>query len=185
MTKVLYFLIIGFIFAGLSAFTALYSRWWGEKGGQMATSILRNLIGIPLAFIGFILAWLEPSPFLFIPNIAIKFIAGFLTILGSIPVIIGHLEIGLPTHMPSVKDKLVRHGLYAYVRHPIYTGMLLVVIGLALLHPTSIFLLACIICFIWFSIQARLEEIDLIQRMPDYREYMKQVPRFIPCIRRR
>lgn len=28
--------------------------------------------------------------------------------------------------------------------------------------------------------QARLEEIDLIQRIPEYREYMRDVPRFIP-----
>jgi len=32
-------------------------------------------------------------------------------------------------------------------------------------------------------IQARLEEVDLVQRLPayrEYREYMEEVPRFIP-----
>ncbi len=82
--------------------------------------------------------------------------------------------------MPSVKDTLVRNGLYAYARHPIYSGGFAILAGLALLRPASAFVTACILCFIWLIIQARLEEIDLKQRMPGYKEYMKQVPRFIP-----
>ena len=86
--------------------------------------------------------------------------------------------------MPSVKDTLVRHGLYAYVRHPIYAGGFGIVAGLALIRPTWAFVLACILGFIWLIVQARLEEIDLLQRMPDYKDYMKQVPRFFPRLRR-
>lgn len=185
MVTALFFLLTGFALCGASAFTAIYSRWWGEKGGQMATIVLRNLTGIPLWFVGAVLAWLAPSPFLFSPDIKVKLFAWFLIIAGSIPFIMGHIEIGMPTHMPSVKDKLVRHGLYAYVRHPIYAGGILIIIGSALLKPTSSFALACVLAFGWLIIQARLEEIDLLQRMPDYREYMGEVPRFIPHFRGR
>lgn len=173
-------LLSGFGFAGASAFTALYSRWWGEKGGQLATIVLRNILGLPLVFIGLVIAWLTPSPFLFKPDKATMLIGWFFIVTGSIPVIVGHLEIGLPTHMPSVRDKLVRHGLYKYVRHPIYTGMMLVFSGLTLLHPTFVFAITYVLAIGCFAIQARLEEIDLKQRMPDYQEYMKQAPRFIP-----
>jgi hypothetical protein len=34
-------------------------------------------------------------------------------------------------------------------------------------------------------IQARLEEVDLLQRLSAYREYMEQVPRFVPYPRSR
>lgn len=180
MGKAIFLIITGFTLVGASAFTALYSRWWGEKGGRWATIILRNLIGIPLWVTGFVLAWLEPSPFLFNPKTTYKLIGAFLIILGSIPFIRGHIELGWRTHMPSVKDTLVRQGLYAYVRHPIYSGGFAIVAGFALIRPTSAFVTACVLCFIWLIIQARLEEIDLKQRMPDYQEYMKQVPRFIP-----
>lgn len=180
MGKTFFVIIIGFAFAGASAFTALYSRWWGEKGGQRATVILRNLLGIPLWVTGFVLAWLNSSPFLFNPNVTSKLMGVFLIILGTIPFIRGHIELGWRTHMPSVKDTLVRQGLYAYVRHPIYTGGFAIVAGFAMIRPTSAFVIACVLCFIWLIIQARLEEIDLKQRMPDYQEYMKQVPRFIP-----
>jgi hypothetical protein len=40
-------LLVGFALAGASAFTAVYSQRWGERGGQLATSILRNFLGIP------------------------------------------------------------------------------------------------------------------------------------------
>lgn len=184
MGKAIAFIISGFVLVGFSAFTSTYSRWWGERGGQWATIILRNLLGIPLWVAGFILAWIEPSPFLFNPNIPLKPLGLFLIILGAIPFIWGHIELGWRTHMPSVKDTLVRHGLYAYVRHPIYTGGLVMVIGVALIKPTWAFATACMLAFVWLIIQARLEEIDLLQRMPDYKDYMKQVPRFLPRIRR-
>lgn len=138
-------ILIGFALVGASAFTAAYSRWWGEKGGQLATVILRNLLGIPLWVAGFVLAWLAPSPFLLNPTITLKLIGVFLIMLGSIPFIRGHIELGWRTHMPSVRDTLVRHGLYAYVRHPIYAGGFAVFAGLALIRPTSAFVLACVL----------------------------------------
>lgn len=84
--------------------------------------------------------------------------------------------------MPSVGDTLVRKGLYSYVRHPIYSGAFLMLAGSALFWPKFTFTVACLSGFIWLLIQARLEEIDLLERMPEYRQYMKDVPRFIPRI---
>ena len=184
MGGALFFIVTGFALVGASAFTAYYSKLWGEKGGQIATIILRNLLGIPSWFTGFVLAWLAPSPFLIDSNITFKLMGVFLIIIGSIPFILGHIELGWRTHMPSVKDTLVRHGLYAYVRHPIYAGGFLIIIGIGLFKPTLVFVIACVLGMIWLDVQARLEEIDLVQRMPDYREYMKQVPRFIPRFER-
>lgn len=184
MGTAIFLMIIGFALVGASAFTSAYSRRWGEKGGQWATIILRNLLGIPLWVAGFVLAWLEPSPLLVNPNMTFKLIGLFLIISGSVPFIRGHIELGWRTHMPSVKDTLVRQGLYAYVRHPIYAGGFAILAGLALIRPTSAFVIACILGFIWLIIQARLEEIDLLQRMPDYKDYMKQAPRFLPRFRR-
>lgn len=51
--------------------------------------------------------------------------------------------------------------------------------------PTSTVVLACALGFAWLIIQARLEEVDLLQRLPAYREYMEQVPRFLPRLRER
>jgi protein-S-isoprenylcysteine O-methyltransferase Ste14 len=184
MWLAIFLIITGFALVGASAFTSAYSGRWGEKGGQWATIILRNLIDIPLWVTGFVLAWHEPSLLLLNSTRTLKLIGLFFIISGSIPFIWGHIELGWRTHMPSVKDTLVRRGLYAYVRHPIYAGGFAILAGLALIRPTFAFVVACVLGFIWLIVQAWLEEIDLLQRMPDYTEYMKQAPRFLPRLRR-
>lgn len=173
-------LLLGFTLVGASAFTASYSHWWGQRGGEWASSILRNFLGIPIWVIAFIVGWRQPAQFLLTPGAATDTLGGLLIIAGSAPFIWGHVILGKPTHMPSVRDKLVRHGLYAHARHPIYSGGMLIALGLGLLKPTSTVLSACTLAIVWLVIQARLEEVDLLQRLPEYRQYMEQVPRFIP-----
>ena len=178
-------LILGFGLAGASAFTAFYSRIWGVKGGQWVTIILRNILGIPLWFLGFILGWREEARWLWTPGIETLAWSWLLMIAGSLPVAWGHLKLGWRTHMPSIQDSLVRDWLYGYVRHPIYAGGFLIFAGLALLKPTYTVVLACGFGIIWLIVQARLEEIDLIQRLPAYSDYMKEVPRFVPRLQKR
>ena len=173
-------LVLGFALGGASAFTAAFSRRWGERRGQMATMILRNALGIPLWIFGYILAWRALAPFLFTPVGALRTLGWLLVAVGAVPVIWGHLRLGLRTHMPSVRYTLVRTGLYARLRHPIYAGGILIFGGLALLRPTAPVLIASALGIGWAVLQARLEELDLVQRLPDYREYMRQVPRFFP-----
>lgn len=173
-------LLLGFASVGASAFTAAFSRWWAERRGELVTSILRNFLGIPLAVVGFILAWLQPAPGLFIAGSVAKSLGWLLVISGSVPFVWGHAVLGSPTGWPSIRDTLLRDGLYAYVRHPIYAGGLLMFVGGGLLKPTITVVAACALGFIWLIVQAKLEEIDLVERVPEYREYKDQVPRFIP-----
>ena len=177
-------LLLGFALVGASAFTAAYSRWWGERGGEVACWILRNLLGIPIWVFGAILAWLQPSPPLFVSGRATFTLAWLIVLAGLVPFIWGHVVLGKPTHMPTMRDVLVRNNLYARVRHPIYSGGMMVCVGLALLKPTSTFVVACAFGVVWLIIQARLEEVDLLQRLAEYRQYMKEVPRFIPRLSR-
>ena len=173
-------LLAGFTLAGASAFTAAFSRWWGERTGKLLTSVLRNLLGIPLYFVGLVLAWRAPLPALFEPGVVTFALAWGLIVAGAIPVIVGHLQLGWRTHLPSVRDDLLTTGLYGRVRHPIYAGGVLVFTGVALLHPTMPFLAACALGTVFLFIQGKLEEIDLLQRLPAYREYAQSVPAYIP-----
>lgn len=177
-------LLVGLVFAGASAFTTAYSRRLGDRGGTIITALLRNVLGIPLWVVGYIWAWLTPSPLLFTPNAFSSTLGWILIAAGSLPVIAGHVYVGMRSHLPSVRDMLVRHGLYAYVRHPIYAGGLIVLPGAVLIQPSLTVLVASAIVYVWLFAQARLEEIDLVQRLPEYRDYMREVPRFIPRLRR-
>lgn len=61
----------------------------------------------------------------------------------------------------------------------------MILIGLTFLNPTLPVALASAIAIVFFIVMARLEEIDLTQRMPEYREYMKEVPRFVPRLEKK
>lgn len=177
-------LLLGFALNSASNFTAFYSRHWGEKRGKMITFFLRNVFGIPLWAVGIILAVWLPSPMLFYSGIE-SVILGWLLVTGGAVLIFAALRIiGKCAAYPSPEDTLIDTDLYAVIRHPIYSGLLLELIGILLLKSSLAALIACSLGVIWILIQARLEEKDLLQRIPAYREYMQRVPRFFPRIKR-
>lgn len=177
-------LLIGYLFVGASSFTAVYCRRFGERRGRIATAVLRNVLGIPLLFVGYIWAWITPSFQPFTPNAFIATLGWVLLLAGVVLMALGHVQIGMRSHLPSMSDTLVHHGLYAHVRHPIYAGLLVMLLGLTLLRPSITVLVATTVTSGCLLLQSRLEEIDLLQRLPQYRDYVSEVPRFVPRLRR-
>jgi len=173
-------LLLGFALNGASAFTAAYSRRWGERAGQWVSLLLRNVVGVPLWVIGLGLAVRTPSPTLLTTTPMTGAWGWLMITAGCLIILLALVSLRAPAFMPSTQDTLVRRGLYAHVRHPIYGGVLLEFTGIAMLIPTQAVMVACTLGIGWVFIQARLEELDLLQRMPTYREYMQHVPRFIP-----
>jgi protein-S-isoprenylcysteine O-methyltransferase Ste14 len=173
-------LLLGFAFNLSSAFTAAYSRRLGERRGRWVTAILRNVLGIPVWAIGFALAVRTPAPELFLPNQQTTFAGWLMIVLGGGIVVVGLFSLRVIAAAPSAHNRLVESGLYAHVRNPIHSGTILEFIGLALLVPTPPMLTACILGLAWVLLQTRFDELDLLQRLPAYRDYMRRVPRFIP-----
>ena len=83
----------------------------------------------------------------------------------------------LPEH------KLIRHGVYKYIRHPGYLGELLLYFSVPLLFHSlyGVFVMVFLIPFILYRI--RVEEKMLIEKFGDeYRDYMRKSKRFIPYV---
>jgi protein-S-isoprenylcysteine O-methyltransferase Ste14 len=177
-------LLIGFTFNSASAFTTYYSRQLGERGGRLVSTILRDVLGIPVWVIGYIMAVRAPSPFIFKPVFFTAVLGWLFFLVGGAIIIIGLGSIRGRAVAPAVQDTLVMQGIYAYVRHPLYSGMILELTGLFLYIPSITVLVGCVLGVLWVMIQARLEEMDLVQRMPAYQEYMQQVPRFVPLLKK-
>ena len=173
-------LLVGFTLNSASAFTTFYSRRLGERRGRLVSAILRDVLGIPVWVIGYIMAVREPSTYLFNPSLFSPVLGWLFILAGAIIISTGFVSIRGRAVAPSVQDSLVRQGIYAYIRHPLYSGMILELSGLFLYIPTLTVSVACVLGVVWVMIQARLEEMDLLERMPAYREYMQQVPRFVP-----
>lgn len=88
------------------------------------------------------------------------------------------------TPLPCPKDnaQLVQSGLYRYVRHPIYFGVLLAALAWLLIFPGTYILLYAIGLFILFDVKARREEVWLVERFPAYQDYQRRVKKLLPGI---
>jgi protein-S-isoprenylcysteine O-methyltransferase Ste14 len=78
-------------------------------------------------------------------------------------------------------EKLSFEGVSGKVRHPIYSGLILLVTGFYFLYPTLSTLIFCLSVCIYLPIGIRLEERKLIKRFgKDYLNYMIETPALIP-----
>lgn len=87
----------------------------------------------------------------------------------------------------SRTEALVLKGPYKYVRHPLYFGVLLLLVGWWLLLNFSFLLVSTALLLLWFNfVVAPLEEKELRAMFgEDYELYANKTPRIFPFIRRR
>ena len=76
---------------------------------------------------------------------------------------------------------LVAHGLYRVVRHPIYTGDLLLLLGLEL-ALNSWAVIGVLAIAVYVRQQAIREERNLLKRIPGYDQYCRHTARFVPFL---
>lgn len=81
---------------------------------------------------------------------------------------------------PTEKAVLLTHGFFRYSRHPIYSGILMVVFGYALYKYSIYKLLIASLLLIWFYLKSTYEEKQLSQKFNLYKEYQDKVGRFFP-----
>jgi len=117
---------------------------------------------------------------------AIRVLGIGIYLLGLIIAIVGRIQLGnnwanLEDYQVLPQQTLVRNGLYKYIRHPIYIGDVLLVLGLEL-ALNSWLALGGIALFIFVYRQAKTEESILIHAFPGYEEYRQQTKMFIPYL---
>jgi protein-S-isoprenylcysteine O-methyltransferase Ste14 len=80
--------------------------------------------------------------------------------------------------------ELIRTGPYRWVRHPIYTGILIGFLGTAIALDQSLGFIALALCFYAFRRKIRLEEEWMMEVFGEsYAGYRADVPALIPFIR--
>ena len=75
----------------------------------------------------------------------------------------------------------VKTGLYRFVRHPIYAGDTLILLGLQLALNSWLVVGVCIVIFFVVKHTAKEEEM-LSRAFPDYEAYRRETKKFIPFI---
>jgi protein-S-isoprenylcysteine O-methyltransferase Ste14 len=93
-------------------------------------------------------------------------------------------SLGRSWGMPMTRHEspeLVTSGPYRFVRHPIYTGILFMLVGTSLLHPVAAVPSAVFIAYFVYS--ARREESDMERQFPNaYPGYRQRSKMLIPFV---
>jgi protein-S-isoprenylcysteine O-methyltransferase Ste14 len=77
---------------------------------------------------------------------------------------------------------LIRSGPYRYVRHPIYSGILLALLGSAIALDRWRALLGFVLIFVALLVKSRHEENRLRQVLPEYGAYASETAALIPFL---
>jgi len=149
------------------------------------------LIGLLTPFI-FILAYLENlyiiAPFIPIWNEPIVgYIGIILIVLGAIIMVASRIQLGkygTPVIHTGEDHKLATKGLYKYVRHPMYFGATMMMLGpFIAFRGLFVFIIIIFYYLIVMKMRMQMEEEILIGAFGDeYRDYMKRTKRIIPFI---
>jgi 2-amino-4-hydroxy-6-hydroxymethyldihydropteridine diphosphokinase len=151
-----------------STFTARGGWWVVGQGVVLAASLLAlaDDPGSPSAW----MAWLGAV------------VAGA----GALQAILGLRNLGTnltPYPQPLETAHLVARGVYRLVRHPIYGGIVLMMVGAGLFRASIAALVIGAAGGVYFWLKARFEERMLCCHYPGYADYATQVPRrLIPWV---
>jgi protein-S-isoprenylcysteine O-methyltransferase Ste14 len=121
------------------------------------------------------------------PRVAWTFWAGvILTLLGFSFTIWARVALGRNwSGVVTLKanHELIRSGPYAWVRHPIYTGILLAFVGTAVCMDEWRGVLACGLVLVSLLIKLKIEERWMTEHFgPSYEAYRKRVAMLVPMV---
>lgn len=116
----------------------------------------------------------------------IRIVGLLIYLTGLITAIIGRIQLGnnwvdLEDFTVLPEQNLVNKGIYKYIRHPIYIGDALLIIGLELALNSWLVILGLGLLPVIYK-QALGEEAILSKAFPEYRDYKQQTKMFVPFL---
>lgn len=87
--------------------------------------------------------------------------------------------------VPNADGKLVTTGIYGFVRHPIYLGLMIITLGLVVSSGVWAQIIVWVALVILLVYKMRWEESLLTAKYKGYAEYVTKVPGIIPGLKPR
>jgi protein-S-isoprenylcysteine O-methyltransferase Ste14 len=118
-------------------------------------------------------------------SILASVIGSILLLSGSLLFISGILRLGanlsaLP--YPKPESTLIETGPYRVVRHPMYSGAILIAFGWGLVIHSWLAIATALVIFVFFDLKSRREETWLKEKFRDYADYQRRVRKLVPFI---
>jgi protein-S-isoprenylcysteine O-methyltransferase Ste14 len=167
----------------------LMSSVWSKQTQERAAISSRLAYGIPV-FIAFYLLFNEHVPVRWM-NLDIiprnPFLGGLgiaTTAIGVALAVWARFSIGgnwSSAVTVKIGHQLIRNGPYAWVRHPIYSGLLLATLGAAVATGELRGLLAFVLLWVAFRTKSRLEEQMMLRTFgTEYEQYIQSTGALVP-----
>jgi protein-S-isoprenylcysteine O-methyltransferase Ste14 len=134
-------------------------------------------------FVLLVLIVLLPSGDLWTAPASLDLVARVLEWVGAAVLVVGLVNLGrslTPLPSPVPHGELRTGGLFRLVRHPIYSGIMALTIGVSIRSGSLGVVAAAAFLVGWFMLKARWEEARLAVRYPGYAAYAAHTPRFVP-----
>lgn len=141
-----------------------------------------------IAFVGiqivFFILYVIPAPsYSFDLSIWLHYASLMLAAVGLVVVTLAIVQLNknlTPFPTPKATGSLIQTGLYRYVRHPIYSGILLMAVGFGIFQESTWKLSISVLLWVLFYFKSRYEETLLMKQYPDYEAYRRRTSRFFP-----
>jgi protein-S-isoprenylcysteine O-methyltransferase Ste14 len=183
-----------YLFAGLAAHKLLWEVLKRRQGPSSPQKATNNTPFLQIVKAGKIAITLGLFVQLFLPDILpitdntlVPRVAGMMLFtFGLLIAILARLELGnnwsdIETGQVKQDHMLVNRGVYRYIRHPIYTGDLAMLLGFELCL-NSWLVIAVVIIAVPTIYKAVREEKVLAETVTGYQAYREQTKRFIPFV---
>jgi protein-S-isoprenylcysteine O-methyltransferase Ste14 len=183
-----------YLLAGLIAHKALWEALKWRAAGYREIKLERQSIGVKLikgvkiaVLLGVVAQTMTPDVLPIMPSpVALRVVGALIYTSGLVIAMLGRVQLGaswndIEAPRATRAQAVVSHGLYRYIRHPIYVGDLLLLVGLEL-SLNSWLALAVGLLAPWVLWRAVREERMLAVSLPGYKAYCAQTKRFIPFV---
>jgi len=113
-------------------------------------------------------------------------VTGIFIMLGILIILISILQLNTnisPFPSPRSKTILIKSGMFKYMRHPIYSGIIMCSISYAIYSGSIYKLIIAVILYFLFYFKSIYEERKLCQQFLNYENYKKVTGRFFPIFK--
>lgn len=171
---------------GSSGFQGISGRpgsgeWWG--GVLFVVAIAFGVAG-PVLQLADVLAPVGP-----LDGVGAQVVGIALAVVGIVVTVLSQIAMGASWRIgidETTPTALVTSGVFALVRNPVFSAMIVCAAGLTLLAPNVVSLVGLLVLVVAIELQVRLAEEPFLRRAlgPEYGAYVARTGRFVPGVGR-